>query len=60
LRAFSSESASPAFSFSVQKSGRAVAFSISLMSFLSVSGSKTPPGFFDLGAEGLEFLLELS
>jgi len=38
----------------------AVFFSISAIFLFSDSGSKTPPGVFDLAAEDLEFLLELS
>jgi hypothetical protein len=45
---------------SSQKSASAVFFSISAISLVSVSGSKTPPGFLDLLSEGGEFLLQLS
>jgi hypothetical protein len=45
---------------SSQKSGWLVSFSIRSISPFSLSGSKTPPGFFDPFPEGMEFLFELS
>jgi len=45
---------------SAQKSAAAVRDSICAISLFSASGSKTPPGFFDLLAEGCELLFELS
>jgi len=50
--------ASPAFSLSCQKSGCPVCFSISSIWFFSATGSKTPPGFFDAGAEALQLQLK--
>jgi hypothetical protein len=57
---FRRERTSPAFSLSCQKSCPAVVFSISSICFLRAAGSKTPPGFFDLGAEGLELRFEFA